>query len=243
MKRLLFIPDTHVPYEDPKAFALMLKAARVFKPDTVVLLGDFADFYAVSSHSKNPDRRLDLRYEVDRVKERLKDIKRLGAKRNIYVAGNHEDRLERYLMDKAPALFTSVKIPDVLGLQELGFEYVPYKEHVMVGKLHLTHDTGNAGQYAHYKAQADFEGNVIIGHTHRMGYAIVGTAKGHPHVCAQLGWLGDFGAIDYMHRVKALRAWAHGFGVGFMEPDGTVHVQPVPIVRNKCVVNGELISL
>lgn len=241
LQRILLVPDCHVPYEDSKAFAVMLAAGRALKPDIIILLGDFADFYAVSSHSKNPNRAADLQYEVDRVRDRLKALKRLGAKRNIYVAGNHEDRLERYLMDKAPALFNAVTIPDVLGLEPLGFEYVPYKQYTQVGKLYVTHDTGTAGQYAHYKAQAAFEGNVIIGHTHRMGYAIIGTVEGRPHVGAMLGWLGDFKHIDYMHAAKARRDWAHGFGIGYMEPSGTVHVQPVPIIANRCIVAGQLV--
>ena len=45
-----------------------------------------------------------------------------------------------------------------------------------------------------------------------------------------------------MHRIKMMRDWAHGFGVGYMTPEGVVHLAPVPIVGNACVVNGELIS-
>lgn len=240
MKKLLIIPDTHVPYHDRKAFKLLLKVGFHLQPDYVIICGDFADFYAVSSHDKNPDRRKDLLWEVEEVKAALDMLKRLGATYNYYVSGNHEDRLTRYLSTRAPELFGMVDIPGVLNLT--GWKYIPYKEYLRIGKLHITHDTGKSGQNAIHSSQADFESNVVIGHTHRMDYIIKGNAKGEPHVGASFGWLGDANKVDYMHRVKVNRDWALGFGVGYMEPNGVVHLQPVPIVGYKCVVGGKLFS-
>jgi len=219
----------------------MLRAGKLFRPDVVCILGDFADFYSVSSHDKNPNRAADLQFEVDDVRRGLKELMSLGASRHIYVSGNHEDRLERYLMQKAPALFNAVKVDEVLGLKDLDWEYVPYKQHVMLGKLHITHDCGNAGAYAHYRAQETFQGNVIIGHTHRLGYAVVGNAAGKPHVGAMFGWLGDLDQIDYMHKASALRHWAHGFGLGYRQSNGNVLLVPVPIVEGACLIEGRMV--
>lgn len=219
----------------------MLRAGKLFRPDVVCILGDFADFYSVSSHDKNPNRAADLQFEVDDVRRGLKELMSLGASRHVYVSGNHEDRLERYLMQKAPALFNAVKVDEVLGLKQLGWEYVPYKQHIMLGKLHITHDCGNAGAYAHYRAQETFQGNVIIGHTHRLGYAVVGNAAGKPHVGAMFGWLGDLNQIDYMHKASALRHWAHGFGLGYRQSNGNVLLVPVPIVEGACLIEGRLV--
>jgi hypothetical protein len=45
-----------------------------------------------------------------------------------------------------------------------------------------------------------------------------------------------------MHEAKSAE-WVHGFGVGYLEPQsGVVHLQPVPIVHGKCVVNGRLFT-
>jgi hypothetical protein len=134
-----------------------------------------------------------------------------------------------------------VKIREVFELDKEGWEYVPYKSSTKIGRLFVTHDTGQAGQYAHYRAQSAFEDNVVLGHTHRIGYSITGNAAGQPHVAAMFGWLGDFDAVDYLAQINARRGWAHGFGVGVMEKDGTIHLQPVPIVKGACVVAGELI--
>lgn len=244
LEKILFIPDSHVPYQNKEAFELMLKAGKSFKPDHVIILGDFADFYAVSSHSKNPERALKLKDEIDQVKEALNQIKQLGAKNNQYVSGNHEDRLERYLRDKAPELFNFISIPKILGLKEKGFNYTPYKQSYKIGKLNVTHDTGNCGRNAHQKALDTFQHNIIIGHTHRLGYLVEGNANGERHVSAMFGWLGNVEEIDYMHRVKAVKDWTLGFGVGYLDTKtGVVYVTPVPIIKNTCLIEGKLIKL
>lgn len=244
LERVLLLPDSHRPYHDRKAWQVMMQAARVWEPDVIIILGDFADFYAVSSHSKDPNRARNLESEVEDVNRGLDELDALGAKRKFYVCGNHEDRLERYLMERAPELFNMVRIRDLFRLAERGWRFIPYKRHLKLGRLHITHDTNRAGRYAHYQSQADFGGaNVVIGHTHRLGYMVEGSAQGEPHVAAQFGWLGDFSSVDYMHRVRAMRDWSHGFGVGVMEPNGNVHLQPIPIVNGSCVVAGQLITL
>ena len=244
LEKILIVPDAHHPYVDKDAWALMLKAAKQFKPQHIVIMGDFADCYTVSSHSKKPDRALKLKEEIEATKLALDEIKNLGAKNNVFIAGNHEDRLIRYLQDRAPELFDFISIPQILELKEKGFKYVPYKQSYKLGKMNFTHDTGVAGRYAHYKALETFQHNVIIGHTHRIGYAVEGNANGERHLCAQLGWLGDVEEIDYMHQVKAKKEWSLGFGVGHMDTKtGVVYVTPIPIINGTCLIEGELISL
>lgn len=244
LEKILFIPDCHVPYHDKDAFNLMLKAGKAFKPDHVIIMGDFADFYGVSSHSKDPNRALKLKDEIEENKKALDQVKALGAKNNVFVAGNHEDRLERYLRDNAPELFNFISIPKILELKEKGFSYTPYKQAYKIGKLNVTHDAGNAGRYAHYKSLDCFQHNVIIGHTHRIGFAVEGDAQGSRHATAMFGWLGDVSEIDYMHQVKARKDWSLGFGLGHMDPKtGVVYLTPVPIINGTVLIEGQLISL
>ncbi len=244
IEKILFIPDSHVPYHDKDAFDLMLKAGKAFKPDHVIILGDFADFYGVSSHSKDPNRALKLKEEIEEVKKALDQVASLGAKNNVFVSGNHEDRLERYLRDRAPELFNFISIPKILELKEKGFTYVPYKRAYKIGKLNVTHDTGVAGRYAHYKALDTFQHNIIIGHTHRIGYAVEGDAQGNRHLGAMLGWLGDVEEIDYMHQVKARKEWSHGIGTGHMDTStGVVYVTPTPFINGSVLIEGKVISL
>lgn len=236
--KIAFIPDTHAPYHDKRKFNTAVAALKKFKPDILVVLGDFADCYSVSDHSKSPDRERRLEYELYDVNLCLDGLDSVGAKRKEFIMGNHEDRFDRYIANRAPELHGLVSIADELHLKERKWNVTPYKSYLQIGKLYVTHDCGHAGKYAHYQSQDSFQDNIVIGHTHRLGYTVVGNAKGVPHVAAMFGWLGDVNKIDYEHRVKVLRNSAHGFGIGYLMNDGCVHIQPVPFVRGGVVIEG-----
>lgn len=240
MKSILFIPDTHCPYHDDRAFALLGKVADQLRPDITVILGDFADFYAVSSHLKDPARRETLEDEVAKTRILLRCVESWSKGKRLYVMGNHEDRLARYIATQADAMHGIVTVDSLFGLTDHGWAITPYKQHTAVGKLYITHDLGKSGATAVKDAAASYQDNVVIGHIHRMLYQVGGSAKRKSHVAASFGWLGDVSRVDYMHQIRAYRDWTLGFGLGYLEPNGVVHLQPVPIVAYKCVVNGKL---
>lgn len=240
LQRVLFVPDVHRPFHDKGAWRLMLRAARDFKPHILVILGDFADFMAVSSHSKDPRRRTQLPAEVANANRGLDELDALGAKEKVFLGGNHEDRLRRYLQDKAPELFGLVDIPDLFALHRRGWEYVPYKEHRRLGRAWLTHDVGTAGRYAAFAALNMYGHSIISAHTHRMAYIVEGTPLGEARVSATFGWLGDRTKVDYLQRGKVMRDTALGFGIGYQQPNGLLHLVPIPIVKGTCVVEGRL---
>ncbi len=252
MDRLFFFPDTHRPYHDKRKYGLALKACQQFLGDTpkgfkkrTIIGGDFGDCYCVSDHDKNPARSTDLEWELEDVATGIKEVRQAsGEEADIdYTEGNHENRLDRFLVRKAPELFGLCRFKDLVGLDKWHVRYHAYRKHITIGKLHVTHDTGNAGAYAHYKALALAQGNIVINHTHRIGYAIAGSVFGKPHVGAMFGHLSDVEEIDYAHRMQVSRDWAHGFGVGYMDPDtGFVHLVPVPIVNNRVVIEGRVIK-
>lgn len=239
LQRLLIVPDTHCPYEDKRAWKLLLKAARKFKPHTIVHQGDLADMYTVSSHSKDPARATQLKTERDAVRKLRGQLDRLGAKRKIFIEGNHEDRLRRYLEEKAPELFDLFDTDSLFQLRENGWEFTPYKDHAKVGKLFLTHDTGNSGKYTTARALDAFQHSVAIGHHHTIQVAVEGDATGKYRIGAQFGWLGDVKQVDYMHRIKAARNWSLGFGIGYHNTEtGVVYLVPCPIVNYRVCIEG-----
>lgn len=241
LEKWVLIPDCHVPFHHKAHFSLMLRAAKSIGADNVAILGDFADFWAVSFHSKSPARRQNFKWEVDEVNAALDEIDAAFSGEKKFVEGNHCYRYARYIQERAAALFDLHTIPELFRLKERGWLFTPYKQHTTIGKLHLTHDAGKAGKTAHVDAMNAFQGNVVIGHTHRLAWTVEGNVQGKPHVGCMLGWLGDVEQVDYMHKVRAARDWAHGFGVAYVEPDGCVHVVPVPIVNGRVCVEGKIV--
>lgn len=241
LKPILVVPDVHAPYHDEDAWQLMLDVARDLKPETIVCIGDLADFYAVSAHSKDPARAITLKDEIKIVKEKRSELDSLDASEKVFCEGNHENRLGRYLRDKAPELFEILDVPSVLGLTENGWEFIPYRNHKRRGKVHYTHDTGSSGRYAAFRSLDMYQHSVITGHTHRLLYIVEGNAVGDAKLSASFGWLGDVDQIDYMHRAKAKKDWALAFGVGYEDRQtGHCFLVPVPIVQYRCVFNGKL---
>lgn len=240
LQPILIVPDVHAPYHDKRAWQLLLTVGRVLKPHTIITMGDFCDFYAVSRHSKDPSRRERLFGEIEVTNTLLDDLDGLKAKEKTFLGGNHEDRLRRYLEEKAPELFEYIDIPSILRLREREWSYVPYKDDTRIGKVWFTHDVGNAGRYAAFKALDTYQHSIVTGHSHRLSYVVEGNATGERMVSAQFGWLGDITKVDYMYKVAARKYCALGFGIGYLAPTGIVYLTPVPIVNYTACVNGTL---
>jgi predicted phosphodiesterase len=219
----------------------MLRAAKIFKPDVVVVLGDFIDCAPISNFANDPVRTQRFKKELASGRKALRELETLRAKRYVFIEGNHEYRLPKYLMQKAPELFDfdELKMQNLLGLEK--WEYVPYRKDIKIGKMYFTHDTESFGANAHLKLLGDYETNAGMGHSHHAAIQYRGNIRGQTHVGAMFGWLGDAARIDYKHKAK-FKNWQLAFGTGYMEPGGNVHVQLVPIIDGRCVVEGQLVN-
>ena len=242
LERILVIPDCHHPSVDEVAWGVALNVGRRFKPHRIIVLGDFPDMHSTSRHAKDPNRCMLLEQEITAANKALDELDALGATHKHYLQGNHEENLERFLMEKAPALFNMVKLEELLRLKERGWTFTKYRQHLKIGKVFYVHDTGAAGSTAHIKSRDAFGGSVVQGHTHHAGASYAGTARGDAHVGIASGWLGKFDDAAYAHDIQKRRAWMHAFTLGWMEPDGVTHLQLVPIINGKACVNGQLIG-
>lgn len=240
VENVLFVPDSHSPYHDEKAWRCMIRAGRGFKPKTVVVLGDFMDCRELSDHDRSPNRGESMETEIKVAKKLLRQLEALEADRYIYCHGNHEYRLLRYLANKAPALNGLVDLGTLLDLE--GWEQVPYRRHIKLGKLIVTHDVGPAGMHAAHQSLAAVGHNVVIGHAHRLQTIYGGTVLGETMVGACFGWLGDRDAIsvDYAHQAAKYRGWQLGFGTGYIKPNGDSFLQGHPIVNGSTIVEGKV---
>lgn len=242
LERLLVVPDAHHPYVDRRAWRVLLAAGHAFKPDRIVCLGDFGDFDCVSSHRKDPARVRRLRVEMRACAKAFDELDALGAKEKFFVFGNHEDRLARYIADNAPALHGLVSVEGLFELERRGWHVTPYGGVVRVGKTYFAHDPSGAGAHAHYQAGVKAGRPIVHGHTHRAAVSYLGNIVGEHRVAAMLGWLGNPDRATYVHKVPKRHDWIHAFGIGYLEPDGTLHLQAVPILRGRACVDGKLIA-
>jgi predicted phosphodiesterase len=236
-RRILVIPDLHAPYHDAAAFDLVEQAARKSRLTDVVVIGDFVDCLAVSAHPKTSERKYFLSQEIETAGALLRRV-RMWAPRLHVTEGNHETRLQRYIMDHAPELAdTHPTVREMLGIEKR--EWTAYRDHMFLGNVGFTHDLGHSGPQALNQTLAAFGTNIVFGHTHRLGIVYDGNVDGSHRVAMNVGWLGDYAEVTYMHRSK-MKSWQHGFGFIRQEKSGISHMQAVPIVRGECVVDGKL---
>jgi len=108
---------------------------------TVILCGDWIDFYGLSRFVKDPRKR-SVKDEIEELHEILAIIRNaLPGARIIYKLGNHEERLDNYLMVNAPALYgmAEIELESLLKLSELGIEVVKDKRIIKIGHLAIIH--------------------------------------------------------------------------------------------------------
>jgi len=162
MNKFVVISDIHYPYEDKNAIKAFLKFLKDNEVHTVILNGDILDMYDVSSFDKSPDRIQGLQKELDKAQKLFKDIRAIKPNvRIVFIKGNHEYRLERYLM-KHPELFSldALKLPNLLNLKDFNIEY--YDKKFKLGSLLLTHGS-IVRKFSSYTAHAELDKNDCSG--------------------------------------------------------------------------------
>jgi hypothetical protein len=103
----------------------------------------------------------------------------------VYIMGNHEDRLDRYLAYD-PTFEGAVSLEKDLKLNERGFIVVPYREYHYIGDIGFTHIPHNkisaiSGVDITRKAQLVTVKSCVFGHTHEEHLSHI-HKEGMPHL-------------------------------------------------------------
>lgn len=191
-KTTLVIPDAHVaPGQDMKRFSSLGNLIIDRRPDVIISLGDFATLESLSAWDQGKAGKMEgRRYSEDckacisaidlmlsplrRLQARQKKAKEpIYAPRIVFIEGNHEDRIERYVSTK-PELSEHLDIEKDLQLEESGFtDFVPYRGFIEIEGVLFTHAVMNAanqacsGKTALSAIAQSVSKSVVIGHLHR----------------------------------------------------------------------------
>jgi hypothetical protein len=86
---ILCIPDLHVPYHHPDAFAFLEALKDMYEPTMVVNLGDLMDFHNISFHDSDPDL-YGAGDELEEAREYVAELEEIFPE--MYIIGsNHGD--------------------------------------------------------------------------------------------------------------------------------------------------------
>lgn len=226
--KFVVLSDIHFPYHDDKALKAVYNFLSNTHVDTIILNGDILDFYDVSSFDKDPDRINSLQKEIDMAQKFFKKLRSLVPKaRIIFVKGNHEDRIERYLK-KHPELYSlnALKLPNLLNLDNYVIEYKD--KGFKLGSLKIIHGD-MVRKFSSYTARGELEkhdSSGISSHTHRGGVYYYRTPERY------LAWFESFCLCDLNPEYISEPNWQQGFLYGYIEKDSFA-VTPIPIVDGK----------
>ncbi len=100
-KSLLVLSDMHHPYSHPDTVPFLKAVKAKYKPDTVVCIGDEADFHDASFHDSDPD--LDSAgVELEKAIKGLKPIYKLFPKVTVIESNHGSMVLRKALVGKIP---------------------------------------------------------------------------------------------------------------------------------------------
>ena len=230
LKKVLHVSDSHWPFVDRCAFNLMIDLARDFKPDEIVILGDFFDVYSCSRHDKDP--LMDFKTwqtEFMEARDGLELISSLNSKKVTFLAGNHEVRLESYINNFCPKMAGLFKQREVLCIPDK-WDFYPYGQegHYKIGKLTVCHGA-RAGENPAASMVKKYRNNVLFGHTHKLQEYHITDIHGQDFVALNAGWLGNVRQAGKY--IKDVADWSLGFAVTWHKDNGDffyqlIHIRP-----------------
>jgi len=216
IKRWLVLADLHIPYHSNAAIAAAATWAQdAGGADGILINGDLADCYSLSSWLRDPRKRR-FPEEVSAVGQVLDYFRAMFKPKAFWwKAGNHEYRLERYLMGRAAELFglEQFTIRSFLKLDERGIVFVPHGDPISLKKLNILHGDEHKGGWTSPVNPArgiylKTHECTLVAHQHRTSQHTEPTLSGTDVTCWSLGCLCDLHP-DYM----PLNRWNWGFGI------------------------------
>lgn len=139
-KRVLVLSDIHLPYHSIPSLTACFDYAKKEKPDAVLLNGDTIDCHYLSRFMKDP-RKKSFAEELKIFKELFEVIERTFGAKIYFKQGNHEERYEHYLMQKAGELegVEEFEFDKIIQARANGISIIKDKRIIHAGSLNIIH--------------------------------------------------------------------------------------------------------
>jgi len=225
-RRVGIISDVHIPYHCETAFAASVEALKREKIDCLLINGDFADFYQVSRHQRDPKHRR-FSEELKLVVQGLEWLRSQFPKiRIVYKLGNHEERWDHFIWNRAPEIYdiANVRIDELVQAKKFGVEVIGDQRPIMLGKLPVLHghELGKSIISPVNPARGAFlrtHHTVLVGHSHQTsGHADTDMFHSETFVWST-GCL-----CDLTPEYARVNRWNHGFCWVDVSKDGSFSV-------------------
>lgn len=234
-KRIAIFSDIHVPYHSIAAVSAALSFCKKEKPDALLLNGDTIDCFQLSRFVKDPKKR-HFSQELSTFQEMINVFKKTLNCKIYFKFGNHEERYENFLFQKAKELIgvEEFELDNIIKARAEGIEIIKDKRIIHAAGLNIIHghefSTGffspvnvARGLFLRGKTSA------IQGHSHQTSEHTESDMNG------KITTTWSVGCLSELHPAYApLNKWNHGFCI--VDIDGKNFD-----VRNKRIFKGEVL--
>ena len=231
----LILGDLHIPQHEEGTIRLALAEAKKLRVAGIIINGDLLDSGAISFHKRHSLAPL-YADEIAMGQVFLKHLRDSFPKaRIIYKEGNHEERLDAYVMQNASALagLSGISVPEFCGLSDLGIEWVGDSRVIRLGKLSVIHGHEYRGSGGVNPARWLFlrAGDcAITSHFHRTSEHHDKNITGYKPACWSIGC-----ACDEHPEWLPGNGWNQGFATVYLDNKGGFEV------RNRRVISGKVV--
>lgn len=246
-------PDVHLPYCDYAALDVMFSIIEDLpRVDEFCNMGDLLDCFGVNLHDEMPETfnlKTRLKEEIVVGNKYLDFLQRKLREKNKDCAfkmtlGNHEKRVARYIVKKAPALYEFLDIPSLLQLDERDFEWHRFTKNqlaqVLNTNLYFRHRPYSGGVNTANSTLNKKAINLVYGDTHRLQFVKRKRGDLSKLQAISLGCMIDFESPAFAY--CDVEDWAHAFGIVYQysdDPEDWV-IDVVEIDRGKAIYGGVL---
>ncbi len=123
----LILNDIHLPYHSVKALNAAIEFGISYQPDFIFINGDLLDFHQLSYFQKDPQKKR-FSKELEVMQDFLEKLKTIFKCKIYYKFGNHEERYDNFLYQKAGELvgvdefkleeIIKKRVPDIIIIRD-----------------------------------------------------------------------------------------------------------------------------
>jgi predicted phosphodiesterase len=232
----LICGDIHYPFDDSRAVNIMLKIQQHCRPETVILNGDILDFAELSHFTRDKLEDKPIRESITDACELIEKLQRYSDV--VYHMGNHEARLQKYLLSNAPEVEHLIKFNKLINtelnipikiVESIGRDTMEkyFDDQLLVGHFN------RVSRYSAYTAKMlveDYKVNIVQSHTHRLGNFFT-TGVDRIYQGHEAGCLCDVHPV-YTHSPN----WQQGFLMCY----DAFNIETVRIRDGECLYRGRM---
>ena len=235
-KRVGLLMDIHIPYHSISGLTAAFDWLKPRNPDVILLNGDAIDAHPLSRYVKDPKKR-DFAGELQVFAEFFQILQKTFPKAQIILKiGNHEERYEQFLYQKAGEIsgIKEFQLEEIIKARAEGIIVVKDKRIIKAGGLNIIHGHEFAsgffspvnvarGLFLRAKVSA------VQGHNHQV------SEHSEPNLNGELITTWSGGCLCELHPpYMPINKWSHG--VMDVELDGNAFH-----VTNKRIMNGKVL--